>query len=279
MSQSRISRNTLFGKSILFVYQYSLVILTILSFAVLVFNRAHSHVDTKLRSFTLSISAPIISYFTNPFAMIVKTSDFVVDLSLLYKQNEKLKSDNSRLKTFIIESEHIRHENQRLKELVNFQGDTQYNYITTRILINSNGIFTRTATINIGKQQNIKKGAAVVSGNGFVGRVMEINENNSTLLLISDVNSRIPIITSKSRERGILAGRNIELPIIKYLPEESLVEEDEIIMTSGDGGIYPFGIPIGRVVRNAQGEYEAVPFVDWARLEFVKILVSSEQGN
>src|SRR5690606_4385105 len=117
--------------------------------------------------------------------------------------------------------------------------------IATKILGDSSGPFIRSALVNAGETHGVLKGQIVINYNGLVGRIIEVGSKTSRVLLITDINSRIPIITASSRERGIVVGNNTDLLSLLYLPEDTRVQIGEIIFTSGDGESFPSGVPIG----------------------------------
>ena len=121
------------------------------------------------------------------------------------------------------------------------------------------------------------KGQAVVMNGGLVGRVIETGKSSSRILLLTDINSKIPVISIDSRERSILAGNNTENPKLLYMPKESKIVDGEVIITSGDGDMLPPGLMVGKATKLADGSYEVLPFVSWHNIEYVSILGLKEE--
>ena len=278
MIKSRVSSNTLLGKAYLFSKRHSLGIFIVFSFALLVINRNNQNINDNIATTSIDLANNIAKFTYSPFAFLADTADFMVNLSQTYKENKQLTIENEQLYEQLLNFENIISENDSLRSLLNFVDNSEYQFITARIILNSNNSFTRIATINAGTKQGVEKGSVVRGAHGFVGRVVQVSESNAAVLLLTDVNSRIPIVTTKSRERAIVSGRNAHMPIIKYLPIDTNIEDGELVVTSGDGKVYPAGLAVGRVMRK-DNEYIFVPFVDWSRLEFVKILTRQQQDK
>jgi rod shape-determining protein MreC len=130
----------------------------------------------------------------------------------------------------------------------------------------------RTALLNAGRRDGVEKGQSAVTGAGLAGRVIETGERSSRLLLLTDLNSRVPVTLEASRWRGILAGDNTARPRLLFLPNSAEVAVGDRVVSSGDGGVAPPGLPIGVVAQIAEGEIRVQPFVDWDRLEYLSVV-------
>ena len=143
---------------------------------------------------------------------------------------------------------HLLSENKELRKLLKVTDRLEYNYITSRIVGASITPLSSSAVIEAGENNNIKVNNLVINQDGLVGRIINVSNNYSSVMLLSDPNSRVPVITSSSRERGILANQGDETLLI-YLSEEHKVEVGELIYTSGDGKIYPYGLLVGKIYK------------------------------
>ena len=124
--------------------------------------------------------------------------------------------------------------------------------------------------LNSGGNKKIKKGMAVLDGKNFIGRIVDVNYFSSRVLLVSDLNSKIPIIVEPHGFHGILSGRGKKSPTLEYLPENSSVENGDKIYTSGKEGIFSPGIPIGEIQITKKG-VEVDLFSDLNQITFVNI--------
>jgi rod shape-determining protein MreC len=129
----------------------------------------------------------------------------------------------------------------------------------------------RAVLVNAGSQQGVAKGQAVTDGRYVIGQVITAGRLSARILLITDLNSRVPVMIERSGDRAILAGDNSPLPSLKFLPVGAELHEGDRILTSGDGGVFPARLPVGEAVMTADG-LRIRPLVDFARLEYALIL-------
>ena len=126
--------------------------------------------------------------------------------------------------------------------------------------------------VNVGRQQGVKAGYAVINGDGLVGRTVHVGENASRVILLNDLNSRIPVLVGPSAVRGVLVGDNTDQPRLEFLPESSGVFEGDEVYTSGHAGLLPRGIRIGAVASDRTSGYRVRTLATLSELEFVSIL-------
>lgn len=226
----------------------------------------------KIRLSIVNQSTAISELLIVPVDYAKNLIDNIDDLAKIREQNLILKEEIERLQTQRMKTLQIEVENEHLRKLLSFIKKSDLQYQTARVLGNTSGSLLRSAVINIGSNNNVKRGQAVLNDQGLVGRIIEVGEKSSRILLLTDINSKIPIITNQSRERGILVGTNSKNLHILYLPEDTRAKIGELILTSGDGEIYPSGQPIGEIESQKNGIITVKPYVDWARLEFVSVV-------
>ena len=134
------------------------------------------------------------------------------------------------------------------------------------------GSFSNTLVINAGSEDGVKKGQAVLSDRGFIGRVSAVAKNSARLLLATDINSRVPVILESTRTRAVMVGRNTGRPKLIHLPAGAQITSSERVITSGHGGVFPPGLPVGLVATVSDRGIEVQQFTDYHQLEFVRIV-------
>jgi rod shape-determining protein MreC len=134
----------------------------------------------------------------------------------------------------------------------------------------------RTVLVNVGARDGIKKGQAAIGEGGYVGRVAEVGQRAARVLLVTDLNSRLPVMLQEGGHRAVLAGDNSDLPRMEYLSGAAKPAVGQRVVTSGDGGLFPAGIPVGEVAAVGDGGVRVRPFVDLSRLEFLRIMQFDE---
>ena len=170
-----------------------------------------------------------------------------VYLKNLESENIRLKLENARLQNINSINQSAQIENLELKAMLKIVEGGSYDYINARLLSVSSNPFSKTALISAGSKAGVEIDQIVTNTNGLLGRIVEVSDNYSKIMLINDLNSRVPVVTSISKERGILAGNGDSLTMI-YLSENHTVKAGEKLITSGDGVMHPHGIEVAKVI-------------------------------
>ena len=190
----------------------------------------------------------------------------------LYKKNEKIKFELEILKAKDLSNEFIILENQRLKSIVDdylVKSDT----IIAKVLSDKGSPFLRSIIINKGSKHKINLGMVVMDGAYLVGKVIEVNYLSSRVLLLSDLNSKIPVIVEPNAVFSILSGTGKNHGIIQYSKKYDDIKSESVIYTSGAGNLFKAGIPIGKINDNFLNDEKNVEFFsDFSQLRFVKVL-------
>jgi len=194
----------------------------------------------------------------------------------LYRENEKNKSELLSLRSKDLLNQFMILENQRLKIIVDdylVKSDTVF----AKVLSDKGSPFLKSIIINKGSRHNISLGMLAMDGEYLVGKVVEVNYLSSRVLLLSDLNSKIPVTVEPNGLLSILSGTGEKYGIIQYSKEYENIEGESIIYTSGAGGLFKAGIPIGRIKANDLSEKKKVKFFsDFSQLKFLKILSFKE---
>jgi len=240
--------------------------------ALMVMSKAENPSVVKLRGAISDAVTPLLAVAASPMDALSSAGSWVSDLANLRKQNVALKNQNLQLLQWQSLAKEMEAENKSLRQLLNAVPKQKQTFITARVVSDFGGPYVHAALISGGSQNGIKKDQAVVNENGLVGRVVEAAEKSARVLLLSDINSRVPVVTEKSREKSILAGNNVGLPTLTYLTTNSRINVGERIVTSGDGGVFPSGVPVGTVVSVEKGVVQVQPFVDATSIEYVSVV-------
>jgi len=246
---------------------FALVVLSIL----LIFIET---IDTKplnyLRSFikdTIYRGSLVISTPSKSFS---NFSGYIKEHMNLYSNYIELKKENNELRNDITKSEFLELENNQLRKLIEEQVASPSNLVSARVMLDKTSPYLNSFIINTGSNKNVKNGMAVLDGKNFIGRIVDVNFFSSRVLLVSDLNSRIPVIVEPSAYHAILNGRGKNEPTLEYLPENHNVKDGDKVYTSGKEGIFPSGIPIGEVKLN-KNLIQVLLFSDLSQITFINI--------
>lgn len=199
------------------------------------------------------------------------TQNFIY-LRDLARENIELQLEVARLRKLQSNIYLIQSENKELKKLLSVVEEEQYNYVSAKLLSVSLNPFSKTALVSAGVRHGVEVDQIVTNSEGLVGRVIQVSNNYSKIILVNDVNSRIPITTVSSKEKGIMSGYGNGSKIL-YLSKNHLVQKGEKVITSGYGNIYPYGITVGYVKKANAEKVLVKPVVDLSKTEFVSILL------
>jgi rod shape-determining protein MreC len=231
------------------------------------------------RAFTDQLIKAIVLPVNKVSISINSSKEFLSELLEARRENIILKQKLALLEKSKEENIIIKSENIKLKDLLSFVKEQEYQFISARLLATTPGPFVKSAIISAGSNHGIEKEQVVLNDKGVIGRVIEVKSEHSRILFVNDFNSRIPVITSISRERCILAGNNSNQLELLYLPENTQIRDSELIITSGDGKYYPPGLPVARIVKNGKNNAYALPFLDIKSLEFVSIIKNNKHNH
>lgn len=218
---------------------------------------------------------PIVTIFD---VAIEDTKIFIESVNSLFntrQENIALKLENARLNKLLFDASHIYAENQQLKNQLKFVDEEpfkQADRVSARVIGINNGSHKKMAIINLGTKNAANKNQVVVSDGAVIGRLVQVSDNYSTLMLISDSQSRIPVVSAVSGLRGIFAGDGHKAGMLMYIPEGGEVKVGETLFTSGDGKYYPSGIPVAKIVSKNDGQVYAKPIVELGNIRFVTVL-------
>ena len=214
---------------------------------------------------TYRLSA-IISYPEKKFK---DSINFLTEYFNVYKENQNLKDEIDQLKSEKLNNIFVENENKRLKELVG-ESSRILDGVISRVLIDKDGKFLKSIILNKGSKDGIKKGMVVLEKNYLVGQVIEVNYTTSRAILISDLNSNIPVVIEPGSFQSILSGTGKSYGKIKYSKDEIDFNNNSIVYTSGSGGNFRAGLPVGKI--NNQIDKLAVEFFsNLTQLSYVKI--------
>lgn len=252
--------------------RFALLFLIIAAFAIMLLGKADTLVVERARSSVVDVVAPVMDALSRPIATVSEGVDRVENFFSVYSENAQLREQNARLLEWQSAALALAAENSTFRKMLNFVPERGASFAAARVIGDSGGVFVRSVLINGGTVDGIQKGDAVVNGDGLIGRVAESGRRSGRVLLLSDLNSRIPVVGEKSRVRAILAGDNSPLPRLDFLPPNARLAVGDRIVTSGHGGVFPAGLPVGRISSIGDGGVRVEPFADFYRLEYVRII-------
>lgn len=232
-----------------------------------------------------SIINPIQGMLYKLNANIKEYGGFIFSFSEVKKENEELRQKNNELENKILEYDALKTQNNELRDMLNFKDEhLDYKYIGCNIIGKSGGSFLDLFIINRGSKDGIQKRMVVITSKGVIGQVTDVGSNWAEVQSLANENIAIGAATTSNE--GIIKGyrdsNNNLLAKLYNLPLEADIKKDDVVVTSGAGGIYPKGIRIGYVIEVQEDKVKLTknaiiqPYINYNKLEEVFVVVPKD---
>ena len=253
-------------------------VLILVSFSLMFLGKADLAALRNLRMGSNDFLAPIVDIVSAPIRGIETMIEGVRTVASLRAENVRLQGENDLLKRWRRRAEILESENRQLRSVTGAATVENRTPITARAVTAPGGGFAHTVLISIGSEKGIVRGNPVVTADGLVGIVIDVGSAYARVLLISDINARIPVILASSSWPGLTVGQNGQFLDLQFLPDEAKPKIGELVLTSGHGGVLPNGLPVGRVDQIKDGKIRVQPAVDFRHLNYLSVLVGGLDG-
>jgi rod shape-determining protein MreC len=253
-------------------HRFTYVLLVGGAFGLMLLGKTDAALVERFRTSVTDALAPIMAAVERPVAAFENGVENAKNLFSLRTQNAALLAERDALLQWQAVARRLEAENRELRTLLSMAPDPSIQFVTARVIGSSAGAFVREVLIAAGARDGIAKGQAALTGEGLAGRVTEVGDRSARVLLLTDINSRIPVLLENTRHKAILAGDNSNEPRLLFLAPGVMPMPGDRVVTSGDGGALPSGLPVGIVGSVDDGVVTVVPFVDWDRLEYLQLV-------
>lgn len=233
--------------------------------------KAEAYGATRRASDT--VLAPVGDALAAPARWVGAGVGLIQDYFLAGSQNHELKAELKNMRQWRDVAIALKDENIRYRTLLGLKTDPPIAMVAARVVTDSHGPFADTRLANAGSEKGVKAGNPVMSENGLVGRVIGVTDGASRVLLLTDIASRTPVMIDRTNARAILTGDGGPNPRLDYLRGRDPIREGDRVLTSGDGGVLPRGLPVGTATRGLDGRWRVVLASDRAPIDFVRILL------
>jgi rod shape-determining protein MreC len=252
--------------------RFSFMALILLAVALMMLGKVDIALMESVRANVTDAVTPILDVISKPIVSVNKMISEAKGIYSVREENLILKQEKDRLLQWQAAARKLEIENKNLRGLLNFPVEPAAGFITARAIADTGGAFANSVVINAGNKSGIRKGQATITGEGLVGRVTDVGARSSRVLLITDLNSRIPVVLQSSQARAILAGDNTHRPKLIHLSPGASISQGDRIVTSGHGGAFPPGLPVGLVASVNEKGINIEPFVQRSRVTYLRIL-------
>jgi rod shape-determining protein MreC len=247
-------------------------LLVTMSATMIVVGKADQVAFESVRTAVTDAARPVLELSSRPAAAFEKAIARLRDLVFVYRENARLVQTNESLLGWQQAALELAAENAQLRELLKLVPEPPGSYVTARVIADTGGAYARSVIVNAGHDNGVARGQAAVAAEGLVGRVSEVGRRTARILLLTDLNSRVPVVIESSRRRAILVGDDSAQPSLGYRDAGAVPRVGDRILTLGQGGIFPPGLPVGVIVR-FDGELPRVePYAALSRLDYLRLL-------
>ena len=254
------------------VQRSALVLFVGAALTAMILSRVEVRLVDDFRGAITDVAAPIIEFLSHPAASVASVVEDFDELLVVHEDNKRLKTQNAQLIKWKAIAEDVLRENGEFRQRLQMVPDPDSRFVTARVIADSGGPFVRTVLVNAGTASNVQKGQAAITSEGLIGRVVSSGGRSARILLLTDLNSRIPVVVETTRDKAILAGNNTLYPKLEFVNSDARINVGDNIVTSGEGGVFPPGLPVGLVASvNEEVSFVQI-YADLDRLEFVTIL-------
>ena len=257
--------------------RFAFAALIVVSVALLLVGKADEALLGAVSSRVSDAMVPVLAAVVEPIEASRRVAGRVGALFALHRENAHLREQNRRLLVWQDTARQLALENAALRQLLNLnEGVAPPTSVAARVVADASGPFVHTVLVDAGARHGVVKGMAAVNERGLVGRVIEVGQQSARVLLLTDFNSRVPVMVEPSRDQAILAGDNSAEPKLVFLPLHPRMAVGQRVVTSGRGGLLPPGLAVGRISAIDDRQVTVTPAVDGQRLEFVRLLEYGE---
>jgi len=258
--------------------RFSSLLLALAAIALLIAGRLDAPLLEKARSRTGDAMTPVLNVIHQPLAALRNNVAITRGLLDLAAENGRLRAENATLKQWQATALSLEAQNRVLRGMINLAPAAPPILTTEPVIAEPGGVYVRSVLIAGGSHDGLVKGQAAMVGPGLVGRITELGAWSARVLLITDLNSRIPVILEGTRAHAILAGDNAGQPYLMYLPKATVVNVGDRVVTAGHDGVFPTGLAVGQVASIQNGEIRVEPIAALDRVEYLEIVDSAAQS-
>ena len=258
--------------------RFSLLVLIIISVILLSLDFYKAKPLNIFRSISKDIVYRGSFIISLPFKSLDRGYKTVKTHFTFYDDYQNLKNELYILKAQQSEIEFLKMQNKELKIVISDALHTNIKNVIAKVILDKQSPFLKSIILNKGTNSNLKKGMAVLHKKNMVGRIVEVNYLSSRVLLINDLNSKIPVKIQPSGENAIMSGEGNNLASLDFLPKLSTIEEENIVFTSGSDGVFDDGIPIGKITEIEEKFYVEF-FSDLNQINFVTVINNKKEDN
>ncbi|HET7086945.1 MAG TPA: rod shape-determining protein MreC [Rhizomicrobium sp.] len=252
--------------------QLPLILVVALAVVVVLLGKAQGTLFDKMRAHATDMMAPVLEKARVPVAGFDRWMGSIAEIFSVYQENLKLKEENARLRQWRNVAIVLEGRVGRYQALLHAVPDPAMNRVLTRVIGRANRPFLQTMILDAGRDSHVLPGQAVMDARGMIGRVYLTGNHTSWVILLTDLNSRIPVHIAPRNVQAMMTGDNSATPTLDLVSRTVTLHAGDQVTSSGDGGLLPAGLPIGTVISDGAGGWRVALLADAAASQDVEVL-------
>ncbi len=241
--------------------------------------RAGASPYQPVRAGVESVAGPVGGVFAAPVRWFGHASDYVGGYFFAVSENRRLKREVAELQPWRDQAIALKNVNARYEAMLGLRPEPPVAMLTARSITDTRGPFSKARLVDVGSARGAKVGNPVINEHGLVGRIVGVSPNVSRMLLLTDVASRTPVLVDRTDARALLTGDGSGNPRLEFVRGAGSVQVGDRILSSGDGGGLPRGVPIGIAAKGVDGSWRVKLFSDRGAIDYVKVLLFEDFGQ
>ncbi len=231
-----------------------------------------SKLSKNIRTISSEFSFNLSSIIVSPVNLLITGYEKINDISNVYEENEELRKLQLSESISFQEIVEMKLKIEKYESLLNTFDDNKFDFRTARVISKISSNYLNTITITSGEENGVKPGMPILGLKGLAGFVDQVRSDTSVAILLSNINSRIPVSISNKSYQAIMVGQDFKNPKIVFAKEKDMIKVGDTISTSGRGGIFPPYILIGQISSVTENEITVELFEDIEKLTHIRIL-------
>lgn len=241
--------------------------------------RAEASPYQPVRSGAEAVAGPVGGVLAAPVRWFGQATGFVGGYFFAVSENRRLKRELTELRAWRDEAIALKNVNLRYEAMLGIRPEPPVPMQTARAIQDTRGPFSRARLIDSGSAKGIKIGNPVINEQGLVGRIAGVSPNVSRVVLLTDVASRTPVLVERTDARALLTGDGSDNPRLEFIRGVGSLQAGDRILSSGDGGGFPRGVPVGVAAKGIDGTWRVKLFSDRGAVDYVRVMLFEDFGQ
>lgn len=229
----------------------------------------------RVERFRTAFVDAVVPSFDWAMAPLTRAARMVEDFrsyARIYEQNQELRRELHQMRAWREAALQLEQRNAQLLDMNRVRLDPQLTHVTGVVTADAGSPFRKSVLINVGARDGIVDGWAVMDALGLAGRIAGVGQRSARVILLTDTNSRVPVIVQPSGQRALLSGDNSDMPVLEFLENPEAARPGDRVVSASDGGVFPPGVLVGEVVQGADRRLRVRLAADYGRLDFLRVL-------